>query len=538
MALPIGLTNGFEGRLLVGTQLHGSVDWAGPPTTTAPTRKAAEEHHRDATASPRPRRHYRVHIGRAHAAPRTQGTTIATGYAAAMNLYLAAACLLHAFVTAQAPAPIQPQEYRQRREALAEAIAVAHPDEPVLVLLRGRSKPDDMGAFRQDQDFFYLTGIAEPDVAMLLVIGAGKLSRDELLVPPFSPFAARWDGRFLAPGAASAERTGFATVGNVRALPRLLAELQSQRDSAPWRVVTATRPAAVIGSTPSQAAQAAGARRKDPLDGRSSREQAFVTAIERALPGSEVESLEQYVFRMRPQKSAAEIALIRRSTEIAAEGIGEAMRSVRPGVFEYQLAAIARCVFSLNGCGPDAYAAIVGGGPNGCILHYSACTRRLLDDDLIVMDYAATLHGYASDVTRTFPTSGTFTKAQRKLVTDVHEIQAALIAEVKPGARLSQLSRKCARLLQERGYGSAHGPCHHVGLAVHDPSVDELQPGMLLTVEPGAYLDKQGYGCRIEDVVLVTEDGCEVLSAGVPSHPDAIEAWMKQAPRYAIPAAR
>jgi Xaa-Pro aminopeptidase len=188
-------------------------------------------------------------------------------------------------------------------------------------------------------------------------------------------------------------------------------------------------------------------------------------------------------------------------------------------------------VFSLHGCGPDAYAAIVGAGANGCILHYNACSKRLEDGDLIVMDYAPTLHGYCSDVTRTFPANGKFTPAQRKLVLDVYEIQQELIADVKPGARLSAIGSKCAKLLVARGYRNDHGPCHHVGLAVHDPSVDVLEEGMVLTVEPGAYLPDQNMGCRIEDTVLVTATGCEILSRTVPSHPDAIEAFMQRVPR-------
>jgi len=433
------------------------------------------------------------------------------------------------------PAPISTDELRQRREALAAAIGEKHPDEAVLVVLRGGPKQPDMGTFAQDQDFLYLTGVAEPTVAMLLIVDHGKLTRDELLVPPYSPFSAKWDGRFLAPGEASAKATGFGVVGNVRSLHRRLKEFHDHRDSQPCTVITATRPAARLGSTPSKSRESASALSKDPLDGRQSRESAFAEAVRERMPGVVIESLERYVHKMRPHKSEAELALLRRSTEIAAEGIGEAMRSVRPGAYEYQLAAVARCIFALNGCGPDAYAAIVGGGPNGCILHYNACSRQLRDDDLIVMDYASTLHGYCSDVTRTFPASGTFTPEQRKLVTDVYEVQQALLAEVKPGARLSQLGGLCARMLVERGYKNDHGPCHHVGLAVHDPSVDRLEAGMVITVEPGAYLPKKGYGCRIEDCVLVTADGCEVMSKGVPSHPDAIEAWMKQAPRIALP---
>lgn len=431
--------------------------------------------------------------------------------------------------SAAAVAPIAPAELRLRREALARAIATEHPDRAAIVLLRGGAKPADMGAFVQDQDFLYLTGVAEPDVAMLLVVGAdGTLQRDALLVPPYSPFAAKWDGRFLAPGDEAAQRTGFREVGNVRALDRELDALLGSAAAETRPVLVAARaPAARLGSTPGKASQTANAMQKDPLDGRASREQALLDHVTTAHPGLDTAALEPFVHAMRVHKSPAEAALLRRSAEIAADGIAEAMKCCAPGCYEYQLAAVARCVFSLNGCGPDAYAAIVGGGPNGCILHYSACDRRLSDDDLIVMDYAPTLAGYASDVTRTFPASGAFTPAQRKLVTDVWEIQQALLADVRPGARLGALGSRCAQMLRERGYRNDHGPCHHVGLAVHDPSTDVLEAGMVITVEPGAYLPDQGMGCRIEDTVLVTADGCEVLSQSVPSHPDAIEALMK-----------
>ena len=435
--------------------------------------------------------------------------------------------------TPAAPTAIGKAELRARREALAANIHEAHAGQRVVVVVRGGPKQADMGSFAQDQDFFYLTGVSEPDLAMLLVVGKdGKLERDELLVPPHSQFSAKWDGRFLAPGEQAAEHTGFGTVGNVRSLRSELESLLAGEQAT--QVLTNLQPAARLGNTPSKAAQAAKERQRDAFDGRQTREQQFVAALTELAPECSPQGLEALVHQMRPRKSANELALLRRSTEIAAAGIGEAMRSCKPGAYEYQLAAVARCIFTLNGCGPDAYAAIVGGGPNGCILHYSACDRQLQQDDLIVMDYAATLHGYCSDVTRTFPASGKFTKEQRKLVTDVYEVQQELLAAVKPGASLSELGAMCAKLLVARGYRNDHGPCHHVGLAVHDPSVDRLEAGMVITVEPGAYLPQAGYGCRIEDCVLVTADGCEVWSKHVPSHPDAIEAWMQVAPQIAI----
>ncbi|MFM1874196.1 MAG: hypothetical protein RL398_3618 [Planctomycetota bacterium] len=421
------------------------------------------------------------------------------------------------------------KECAARRGALAAAVAKAYPGEAAVVVVRTAPKPDHMGTFVPDQDFVYLSGVAEPDTALLMAIDAsGKVVADELLVPPFSRFAAVWEGTFLAPGEAAAKQTGFAVAGNVRALGERLAALCAERDGKRPILIAAKHPAAPLGGTTSSAADAARALGQDPFDGRSDRQTAALAKFAAALPGIRIEALEAVLHPLRTIKSPSELALVRASTEAAAEAIGEAMRAVKPGLYEYHLAAVARFVLSARGCGTDAYAAIVGAGPNGCVLHYSANARQIAKGDLIVMDYAATLHGYASDVTRTFPASGKFSEAQRKLVTDVYEIQQALIQEVKPGASLSSLSRRCAELLVARGYRSDHGPSHHVGLAVHDPSVDVLQPGMVITVEPGAYLRDVGMGCRIEDVVLVTEKGHEVLSKDVPSHPDAVEAWMRK----------
>jgi Xaa-Pro aminopeptidase len=447
--------------------------------------------------------------------------------------FLLAIPALHAQAPAALPEPaagLDKQQFEARRLALAKSIAGERTDGTVVVLVRGATKRADFGAFVQDQDFFYLSGVSEPDVALLLVLGPnGTLARDELLVPPFSRLAATWDGKFLAPGEESAQRTGFATVGNVRSLPTMLDELlatdaQNKRPT----LFTPTKAAARLGSTPRKAADAAGGTTSDVLDGRGTRESILVEKLTAAYPGLEVKSLEPFLYRLRPHKSPEEQELLRQSSRIAAEGIAEAMKGTRPGLYEYQLAAVARYVFSLRGAGPDAYAAIVGAGPNGCILHYNACSKQLEDSDLIVMDYAPTLRGYASDVTRTFPASGKFSDAQRKLVQDVYEIQQALLAQVKPGARLSVLGEKCAAMLKERGYRNDHGPCHHVGLAVHDPSVDVLEEGMVITVEPGAYLREQGMGCRIEDTVLVTATGFENLSGHLPASPDAIEALMKE----------
>lgn len=440
------------------------------------------------------------------------------------------ATLVSAVPAQDPPAPFPPEFFAGRRAALCRLIAAqAKEGERHVVFLRGATVAAGMETFYQDQNFYYLSGVSEPDVAMLLWPSTGD---EELLVPPFSPFTATWDGQRLVPGDAAAEATGFGQVGNSRSVQRRLRELADEDNLVLW---TFLAPQPNKTATSSSVAKFAAAQERDHLDGRPTRGQALRSRLTDLLGDVEIRDATPLVGQLRAVKTREEIAQVRAASEIAAHGLAEAMKSARPGIYEYQIAAAARYVFTRLGAGPDAYAAIVGSGPNGCVLHYNTNTRQARDGDLVVMDYGPTVHGYCTDVTRTFPVNGKFTPEQRELVTDVYEIQQELISNVRPGARLSALGAMCARLLKARGYRSDHGPCHHVGLAVHDKQGDVLEPGMLITVEPGAYLRDEGMGCRIEDVVLVTEDGCEVLSAGVPAKPDEIEALMQQPGLQQVP---
>lgn len=455
-----------------------------------------------------------------------------------MSIPLAVLCSLllpSGHVVAQEPPPPIPTEFfKGRRAALAEAVKEQTPEgRTSVVLVRGAPSPAHMGVFRQSHEFYYLSGVVQADLSLLLFPSSGE---EVLLVPPFNRFTATWDGERLAPGEAAAEATGFLEVGNVRSLrERLDAALAPDADGRRPILWTILRPSPVGTATSNSAAKGASVVQTDPLDGRESREARLRQRMQEFYPGLEVQDLTPLVDRLRVVKTDVEIAAITAATRCAVAGIGEAMRSVQPGVYEFQLAAAARYVFSRMGAGADAYAAIVGAGRNGCVLHYSSNHSRIEKDDLIVMDYAPSVHGYCADVTRTFPASGKFTPEQRKLVQDVHDVQQVILAAVRPGARLSQLDSISRRELRARGYRVDHGPCHHVGLAVHDSSVDILRPGMVITVEPGAYLRDKGYGCRIEDMILITADGYVNLSGDLPSSPDAIEAFMQATGILQIP---
>ena len=417
-------------------------------------------------------------------------------------------------IQAQEPmAPIDPSFFKGRRQAL-----MAQLDTGIVVLRGNGQQGAGLDGFTQSENFYYLTGIEQQNTALILFPETGK---DMLLVEPYNPRTARWDGFRVVPSAAHAEQYLFDEIGAVTGLPRILNELLAEGAAGGlpkvWTTGSGGRRRGRPGGSP------ANAQFRNP----PSSSAVFAEDLRSRYEGIEIQNVTPFIDRLRGVKQEAEIDRIAEATRIACDGIAEAMKSTIPGVYEFQIAAAARYVFHRNGARQDAYAAIVGAGINGCVLHYSINSKRAESGEIVVMDYAPKFQGYASDVTRTFPVNGKFTEEQRKLVQDVYEVQQILISLVKPGATLGQISRRSSEELAKRGYVSAHGPSHHVGLNVHDKGDGTLEPGMLITIEPGAYLPDQEMGCRIEDVILVTEDGNINLSGHLPSKPEEIEALMR-----------
>jgi Xaa-Pro aminopeptidase len=262
-------------------------------------------------------------------------------------------------------------------------------------------------------------------------------------------------------------------------------------------------------------------------------------ALRRQTPIREIRSAADMIARLRMKKSAAEIAMIQRSTDIAVESHLAAWKHIRAGVPEYQVAAAMSKVYFDRGCERHAYAPIVGSGPNGAILHYSRNTRRMDSGELVLMDVGPECSMYATDITRTVPVNAKFTKRQKELYEIVLGAQKAALAALKPGIMLGSRTNKTGlqKLVtdyfeQHGGLGKyfTHGLGHHVGLDVHDaydPALP-LQPGMVITLEPGLYIPQEGIGIRIEDMVLVTENGAKLLSDKLPRDPAAIERAMAQ----------
>ena len=337
--------------------------------------------------------------------------------------------------------------------------------------------------YRESNDFFYLTGLEAPGARLVLIARERGADSAILYLPEPSEGHDRWTGGSPGPGAEVSRLTG---IEDVRFL----------RDSV----------------------RIAG-RRRSP---------APITAREVA---AELATLRQI-------KDAEEIRRLRRAVAITAEALLEAMRAAEPGMYEYELEALIEYGFRSRGAERVGFPSIVGSGPNGTILHYDESRRRMAEGELVVIDVGAEFGYYTADLTRTLPVSGRFTPRQRELYDLVLGAQQAALDSVRAGADLGTLNR-IARAHMRAHSGALcggsgceryfiHGLSHWLGMDVHDPGAYSrpLEPGMVLTVEPGIYIPAESLGIRIEDVVLVTGGGREVLSSALPRTAEAVERAM------------
>jgi len=397
--------------------------------------------------------------------------------------------------------------YRARRAALMKEM-----EEGVAVVYANGEEDGD--GYRQDSDFFYLTGVRE-EGAVLVLAPKERTYREFLLLPSRDPEAERWTGERDPLGVALRKKYGFEKIQRTGRLTGLVRDLAT-RSPVLWQVMPPTGPAD-----------------KKPAD------LELYGKISSQLSGVSTRSMPLALARMRSRHSPDEIALIQRAIRISEQGFRAAVLEIRPGAAEGNVEAAAERVWKSNGARRPAYSSIVGSGPNSTILHYPLSERTMQDGELILMDMSAEFAHYASDITRTFPVNGKFTPEQRKVYEVVLKAQSTALALVKPGAFMEDLDAAARKVIEDAGYGDyfIHGLGHFVGLDVHDAGAyqEPLAAGMVFTIEPGIYLPDKGIGVRIEDVVLVTETGVKILSDGLPRGADEIEKWMAARPAAASP---
>ncbi len=428
----------------------------------------------------------------------------------------------------------QPHEFNSRRRRLMQSLSAG-----AIILTAGHdaARNNDVDhQYRQPSSFWYLTGFDEPDA--VAVLRPGSHTPYTLFVRPYDPTFEIWVGYRAGVGGAvgALEANAAYSIDQLDSqLPKLLAEY----DTIYYALGSDDRVDGIISAL---------VQRRRGMAQRG------------AKPIRRIEDPTTQVDAMRQIKTNDEIALLQRAIDITAHGFDAAMRTAAPGVHEYEVQAALERPFRQLGSPRNGYPSIVAGGANACVLHYVRNRDALGPDDLLLIDAGAEYGFYTADVTRTWPVSGKFTAPQRAVYELTLEAQRKAIADVKPGAGFDDVHRTATRtlvqglvdlgimsgsvdgIMERQSYRDyyMHGTSHWLGLDVHDsgPYRDDrgqirLRPGMVLTVEPGLYFGPQakqapdiyrGIGIRIEDDVLVTEDGFRVLSEAIPKDPDEMEA--------------
>jgi Xaa-Pro aminopeptidase len=416
--------------------------------------------------------------------------------------------------------------YAERRAKLASQV-----DGPIVLWgFTGREESSQSYIFAQEENFYYLTGHNEEGAALVLLpVSQGasdrrqpSAGRETLYLPPKNPLKEKWNGVRMSPSDPGIEaRTGFPSV---KPFSELRATLESlAKGSANFCTILPYEKE--LGGYP--------------------HEKEVVDWLQQVAPQAKLKDVRAQIETMREIKSSGELAFLKQAIEVSLDAHLEAMRRMRPGAYEYQIAAKMVEVHQMGGSEAEAYAPIVGAGPNSTALHYDKLSRKIEEGDIVVLDVGAQYSGYSADITRTLPANGKFTPRQLEIYNIVLGAQNAALAAIKPGM---DLCRKGDKSLYKISYdyinshgkdsrGKAlgqyyiHGLGHNIGLNVHDPgdSCKPFQAGMVVTMEPGIYIPEEHLGVRIEDDVVVTDTGYQLLSERLPRNPEEIEKIMADA---------
>lgn len=455
-----------------------------------------------------------------------------------------ASALLVCISTAQDKAYVQndfpKEEFIQRRAWVYELIG-----SNAVAVIQGAPDVDGFEVFRQTNEFYYFTGL---DVAHALLLMDGRTKQSMLYLPHRDEGRERSEGKTL-----SAEDQDLVKaltgVESVRPVEFLARNLQGRLIRLPAPALFTPFSPAELG-TDSRDTQLGyrSSVASDPWDGQESRESHFIGLLQEQFPQFEIKDLSPLIDEMRSVKSDREIALIRRASEIAGYALIEAMRSTQPGVTEYQLDAVARYVYLINGARREGYNSITAGGTNAWMGHYFRNLDTLRSGEMVLMDYAPDYHYYTSDITRMWPVNGAFTRSQRQMAEYILAYRNALIKRIKPGvtpdgvmdgaaeemkAYLASVTfeKEIYRNAAEAGLKFRGHLSHPVGLAVHDVGPyrpGPLKKGHVFSVDPMIWVPEEKLYIRMEDVVVVTNNGVELFTDFLPSTPDEIEKAMKE----------
>lgn len=410
-------------------------------------------------------------------------------------------------------------DYNKRRQTVFDRMA----DNSIAVLYSGiehhvSADEYDLFTAQANRNFFYLTGLRRDKMALVLDKAAAE-PKTTLFIEEADPAMERWYGRKVTVDEAK-ELSGIDNV-------RFIDELDGALDMIMTREDVYT---AYFDTYRHQ--------KEDLPDYNVVKANEFKAAY----PGVSIRNLFPFVAEQRMQKDEDEIALTKEAIKLTDTALKNVLANLKPGMFEYEAQADFEYSIRRNGAEWTAFPTIAGSGMNGTMLHYDTNQDMMEDGSLLLMDLGARVRGYNSDITRTYPVNGKYTERQRQVYDIVLEANRTVLKEAKPGMTTVDLNNICKKVLaagcirlgliekeEEISRYYMHGVSHHLGIDVHDVTVDsnkKLRPGAIISDEPGLYIDEWEIGIRIEDDLLITEDGAVCLSEEIMRDADEIEAYM------------
>ena len=410
-------------------------------------------------------------------------------------------------------------EFAARREKLAQAVQKG------LIVMFGATEGAPGLRFRQDNDFFYLTG-NEALNGVLVIDAATKAAH--LFLPRLTAVQIRYEGGNWLDEPDAAKAHAFTSIQPISALGEFLGRRRGVSGQETFWTRLSERDE--VGSGRIDAAIEAGRRMVNPFAMAPNQDAVRIAALRLQFPYYEFHDVTPHIDRLRLIKTPREIEILRYGGRISAEAMKRAIQATAAGKYEYELEAEATYWHVKHGMQSAAYPAIVGSGPMGNQWHYEDSGRQMKAGELVVMDYAGSLDQLTTDITRTWPVSGRFTEAQRKAYDCVLETQKAIIAAIKPGVTRDTVAKLAQDIYKRHGFEPVNAYVgHYVGLSVHDVGDwnATFEAGMVLAIEPIIDLPDQQLHIRIEDTILVTPTGAEILTPGLPKEVDELLALIK-----------
>ena len=410
-------------------------------------------------------------------------------------------------------------DFKARREEVFNKMEA----NSVLILFSGiesHVSADEYAPFEANRNFFYLTGLRR-DNMVLVMDKAVEEPKTFLYIEEADETVVRWTGKKVSVEEAK-EVTGIEDVRFIDSFQGEISRIMTREDVKNFYFDCYREQVS------------------DLADYNTVKAKEFADKY----LGVTVKNLHPIIAEMRMQKDNDEIAQIREAVRVTDEGLKRVLKKLEPGKKEYQAQADFEYTIKYLGAEGPSFATIAGSGMNGTMLHYETNQETCKDGDLLLLDLGAKWQGYCSDITRTYPVNGTYTDRQKKVYNIVLKANRAVAKAAKPGMTLRELNDICKKVLAEGCIELGlikeekeidkyymHGVSHHLGIDVHDVTVasnSKLRPGAVITDEPGLYIDEWETGIRIEDDLLITEDGCEVLSEAIMRNPDEIERYMAE----------